>query len=180
MKEKIVLPGDRIGTPEEFRVGKGVYEENKELFAQVVGILEIKGKTASIRELKKIPEIKRNDVIVGRVIDVRGNFAMVEIARKKGEDRDLKYTNLGFLHISNVGKGFDSIGVAIGYFDIIKARVLDPSPKLSIDEPEMGVIKAFCSSCKSELILYEGKLKCPKCGKEESRKISNSYGKGEW
>jgi len=74
LKEKIVLPGDRIGTPEEFRVGKGVYEENKELFAQVVGILEIKGKTASIRELKKIPEIKRNDVIVGRVIDVRGNF----------------------------------------------------------------------------------------------------------
>jgi exosome complex component CSL4 len=44
----------------------------------------------------------------------------------------------------------------------------------------MGVIKAFCNSCRSELILYEGKLKCPKCGKEESRKISNSYGKGEW
>jgi len=100
----MVLPGDKIGTLEEFRAGKGVYEENKELFAQVLGILEIKGKTASIRELKKIPEIKRNDVIVGRVIDVRGNFAMVEIARKKGEDRDLKYTNLGFLHISNVGK----------------------------------------------------------------------------
>ncbi|MEM4575406.1 MAG: RNA-binding protein, partial [Archaeoglobaceae archaeon] len=63
---------------------------------------------------------------------------------------------------------------------IIKARVLDPSPKLAIDEPEMGVIKAFCRSCRGELALIKGKLKCTRCGKEESRKLSNSYGRGEW
>jgi len=180
LKERIVLPGDKIGTIEEFKAGRGVYEEKKELFAQVFGFLEIRGKIASVRELKRIPEIKRNDVIIGRIIDIRGNFAMVEIARKKGEERELRYTNHGFLHISNVGEGFENIGNAIGYLDIIRARVLDSSPKLSIEEPEMGVIKAFCSSCKNELVLQEKKLKCPRCGKEESRKISSCYGKGEW
>lgn len=176
----IVLPGDKIGTVEEFKAGEGVYEENGKLFASVAGVLEFEDKKAIIRSFRRVPELKKGDIVIGRVVDVRNNFAMVEIARKKGEDRDLAHTGLALLHVSNLGDRVDDIGNAISYFDIVKARVLDTSPKISIREPEMGVIKAFCSSCKSELILEEGKLKCPSCGKEEKRKISKSYGKGEW
>ncbi|MCS7144145.1 MAG: exosome complex RNA-binding protein Csl4 [Archaeoglobaceae archaeon] len=176
----IVLPGDKIGSVEEFKAGEGVYEEEGELFASVAGILELEDKKARIKSFSRIPELKKGDVVLGRVVEIKNSFAMVEIARKKGEDRELAHTGLALLHISNLGERVDNIGDAIGYFDILKARVLDTSPKISIREPEMGVIKAFCSSCKSELLLEGGKLKCPNCGKEEKRKISRAYGKGEW
>lgn len=176
----IVFPGDRIGSVEEFKAEEGVYEENGELFASVAGVLQLEDKKAKVKSFRRIPELHKGDVVIGRVVDVRNNFAMVEIARKKGEDRDLAHTGLALLHISNVGERVDNMNVAIGYFDIVKARVLDNSPKISIREPEMGVLKAFCSSCKSELVLERGKLKCPNCGREERRKVSKSYGKGEW
>ena len=180
MREMIVFPGDRIGSVEEYRAGDGVYEEKGELFASVAGILEFEGRKVSIKSFKSVPELKKGDIVVGRVVDLRNSFAMVEIARKKGEERELAHTGLALLHVSNVGERVGNIGDAISYFDIVRARVLDSSPRISIREPEMGVLKAFCSSCKSELILEGGKLKCPNCGKEEKRKISKSYGKGEW
>ncbi|MCS7118568.1 MAG: exosome complex RNA-binding protein Csl4 [Archaeoglobaceae archaeon] len=180
MRKRVVFPGDRIGTIEEFKAGKGVYEENRELFAFVAGFLELKNKVVNVSSFRTIPEIKKDDIVIGRIVDIRGNFAMVEIVRKKGESRDLSYTNHGFLHVSNVGERVENIGNAINYLDIIKARVLDPSPRLSIKEPEMGVLKAFCSSCRNELFLDSGRLKCRSCGKEEIRKVSDSYGKGEW
>lgn len=176
----IVFPGDRVGSVEEFKAGEGVYEENGELFASVTGVLQIEDKKATVKSFKKIPELKKGDVVVGRVVDVRNSFAMVEIARKKGEDRNLAHTGLALLHISNIGERVENIESAIYYFDIVKARVLDSSPRLSIREPEMGVLKAYCGFCKGELVLEGGKLKCPSCGREEKRKISKSYGKGEW
>lgn len=180
MREMIVFPGDRIRNVEEYKAGEGVYEDGGELFASVVGVLEFEEKRVRVRSFRSIPELKKGDVVVGRVVDVRNNFAMVEIARKKGEERELAHTGLALLHVSSIGERVGSINDAISYFDIVKARVLDTSPKISIREPEMGVIKAFCSSCKTELILDEGKLKCPNCGRDEKRKISRSYGKGEW
>lgn len=179
MKKRVVIPGDRIGTVEEFRAGKGVYEEDKELYASTTGYLEIKDRIASVLAFKKVPEIRKGDVVIGRVLDMRNSFAMVEIARKRGEDRELGCKNIAMLHISNVGR-FENIAEALGYRDIVRARVLDETLRISIKEPDMGVVKAFCSACKSELLLKEGKLKCPNCGKEENRKISNSYGKGVW
>lgn len=176
----IVFPGDKLGSVEEFKAGDGVYEENGELFASVAGLLEQDNKIVRIKSLKRVPELKKGDIVLGRVVDIRSNFAMVEIARKYGEDRELAHTGLALLHISNVGDRIDNIGNAISYFDIVKARVLDTSPKISIREPEMGVLKAYCGYCKSGLVYEEGKLKCPNCGREEKRKISKSYGKGEW
>ncbi|MEM4472517.1 MAG: hypothetical protein QXR27_02140 [Archaeoglobaceae archaeon] len=49
MRKKILLPGDRIGSIDEFEVGKGVYEENREIFAQIVGYLEIRDGKVSKR-----------------------------------------------------------------------------------------------------------------------------------
>lgn len=175
-----VFPGDKVGNVEEYMAGEGVYEESSELFASVAGLLRKRDKIVSVESFKKIPELKKGDIVVGRVVDVRNSFAMIEIARKKGEDRDLAYTGLGMLHISNVGEKIDNISNAICYFDIVKARVIDTSPRLSIQEKEMGVLKAYCTQCKSELKFENRKLKCPNCGREERRKISESYGKGEW
>ena len=108
-------------------------------------------------------------------------MALVEVVSKKGEERSLTTRSLGFLHISNVDEKYvKDISEAIGYLDIVKARVIGDNLRLSTKEKEMGVLKALCSSCRSEMIREGDMLKCPECGRVEKRKISSDYGKGEW
>jgi exosome complex component CSL4 len=45
-------------------------------------------------------------------------------------------------------------------------------------DKNLGVIKAICTKCRSALVRKESKLECPKCGRVETRKISEDYGKG--
>jgi len=179
---KFVMPGDRIGFVEEYVAGDGVYEENGEIFAAVAGKVIIKDRTVSVEPVKRLPLIEKGDVVLGRVVDVRNSMAFVELARKKGFDRSLMHTGIAALHVSNVQKEYlKDINEAIGYMDIIKARVVDAKAlKLSTKEPEMGVLKSICSVCRHELV-REGKvLKCPNCGNVEKRKMSTDYGRGRW
>ena len=179
---KFVMPGDRIGYAEEFLAGEGVYEEGGELFAAVAGYAVLSNKTVSVKPVKELPQILRGDIVLGRVVDVRNSMALVEITRKKGLDRDLMHTGIAALHVSNVQNGYlKDINSAIGYMDIIKARVIDEEKlTLSTKEPEMGVLKSICSVCRHELVRDGNVLRCPNCGNVEKRKISKSYGKGEW
>ncbi len=178
---KVVMPGDKIGSTEEYMKGKGVYEEDGELFAAVAGYLVIKDRVANVESFASIPEVLKGDVVLGRVVDVRNTMALVEVVSKKGEERSLTTRSLGFLHISNVDEKYvKDISEAIGYLDIVKARVIGDNLRLSTKEKEMGVLKALCSSCRSEMIREGDMLKCPECGRVEKRKISSDYGKGEW
>jgi len=179
---KFVIPGDRIGLVEEYVAGNGVYEENGEILAAVAGKVIVRERTVNVEPVKKLPCIEKDDIVLGRVVDLRNSMALVELARKRGFDRSLMHTGIAALHVSNVQKEYlKDIGDAIGYMDIIKARVMDTrNLKLSTKEGEMGVLKAICSVCKHELI-REGKvLKCPNCGNVEKRKTSSDYGKGRW
>jgi len=174
-----VLPGDKIGCVEEFEAGEGVYEENGELYASVAGKTIIEGRIVKIEPINRIPKLERGDVVIGKVIDVRNSIALIKLMRKLGHDRELVRSTIGILHVSNVQSEFlSSIGSVIRFGDIVKAEILDESLKLSIKAREMGVIKSKCSKCRSELYLDGDKLKCPKCGNVESRKVSSDYGKG--
>lgn len=179
---KFVMPGDKLGYAEEYAAGKGVYEENGELFASVAGRVVMKNRVISVEPVKRIPEINKGDVVVGRIIDLRNSLALVEIARKEGSDRGLMHTGLGAIHISNVQPGYlKDISTAFGYRDIVRARVVDVEQmRLSTKEEGMGVIKAICSVCKEGLVLEKDKLVCPSCGNVEKRRISPEYGKGRW
>ncbi len=179
---KFVIPGDRIGLVEEYVAGNGVYEQSGEILAAVAGRVVVREKTVSVEPVKKLPCIERDDVILGRVVDLRNSMALVELVRKKGFERSLMHTGVAALHVSNVQKDYlKDIGDAIGYMDIVKARVIDAKNlKLSTKEVEMGVLKAICSSCRHELVRDGKVLKCPNCGNVERRKISPDYGKGRW
>uniref|UniRef100_A0A7C3UH61 Exosome complex component Csl4 n=1 Tax=Geoglobus ahangari TaxID=113653 RepID=A0A7C3UH61_9EURY len=177
-----VFPGDFLGYVEEYIAGEGVYEEDGKLYASKAGKLQIRDRTISILPIKTIPEIKKGDIIIGRIIDTKNNFAMVEIARKRGSDRVLGHYDRALLHISNVSDKYTkSIEECVRFWDIISAKVIDDNLRISIKEEDLGVLKAICSVCGENLIKKEGdKLKCPKCGNVEKRKISKNYGKGVW
>ncbi len=175
------MPGDRIGSAEEYVKGEGVYEEDGELFAAVAGQLVITDRVARVETLKPIPEVVKGDVVLGRVVDIRNTMALVEVVSKKGEGRALTNRGMGIIHISNVDDRYvENISDAVGYLDIVKARVIGDNLRLSTREREMGVLKALCSNCKTEMVKEGDMLKCPKCGRVEKRKISPDYGRGEW
>ncbi len=171
-----VLPGDRIRCIEEFEAGEGVYEENGELYASVAGKVVFEGKRVKIEPANKIPELRNGDVIIGRVIDVRGSIALIRFERKVGQERALAKSFVGVLHVSNVTDEFlKNMEDAVGFGDVVKAKIVEDL-KLSIKGEDLGVVKAKCK-CGNDLVLDGDKLKCPKCGNVESRKISADYGR---
>ncbi len=176
---RFVLPGDRIGCVEEFEVGEGVYEENGELYASVAGWLVFEGRRVRVEPVNRIPKLESGDVIIGKVVDVRSSVALIRLERKIGHDRSLVRCPVGVLHVSNVREEFQKdMGSAFRFGDIVKVRILDEGLRLSTKGEDLGVIKSRCRKCGEELILDGDKLKCPKCGNVEDRKISSDYGKG--
>ncbi len=174
------FPGDFLGYAEEYLAGEGVYEENGKLYASKAGKIRIKNKTINISPIKAIPEIKKGDVVIGRVVDTRESFAIVEIARKAGSERSLKHYDRALLHVSNISERFmKNVEEGVRYWDIIAAKVLDENLRITIKDEELGVLKALCSVCGNSLVREKDKLKCPMCGNVENRKIAKRYGRGE-
>ena len=63
--------------------------------------------------------------------------------------------------------------------DILKAKIVDERQmRLSTGDEDLGVIKAYCNRCLTGLMRKEGKLICPNCGNNETRKMSSAYGLG--
>ena len=121
------------------------------------------------------------DVIYGKIIDVRESGAMVEIAGIEGkEDREIVNVRTGDIHVSNVRDSYvKRFSDEFRPSDIIRARVIDAERmRLTTAEDSLGVVKAYCSNCRGELVLEGKKLKCPACNMTETRKISTEYGKG--
>ena len=112
---------------------------------------------------------------------MRESGAIVEVAGIEGkEDREIVNVRLGDIHVSNVRDSYvKRLSDEFRHFDIVKARVLDTERiRLTTAEDSLGVVKAYCSNCKGELVLEGKKLKCPVCNMTETRKISTEYGKG--
>lgn len=181
--EGVVVPGDFLGTSEEFTMGKGVYGEEGNLYASQIGTINITDKRAIevLPAVETPPVLKEGDVVIGRIEDLRDNVALVSIACVEGkEKREIAASTQAVIRISNVRKGFVSdLQQEFGYLDVVKAKVLDAKAlRLSTEERDLGVLKAMCTKCKGHLKRKGDVLTCEKCKRVEPRKISEDYGKG--
>jgi Predicted RNA-binding protein (consists of S1 domain and a Zn-ribbon domain) len=182
--DKIVIPGDMVGTSEEFLPGRGTYEENGNIYANTTGRIAIDKRERSVYiepVTKTPPTPKEGDIVIGRVTDIKGSVALVELSRIKGAlDREIAGNTSAAIHISNVKDSYvQDLQQEFGYQDIVKARIIDTkNMRLSTVDKNLGVITSHCSRCKSPLKYENGKLKCPQCERRETRKISSDYGKG--
>ncbi len=181
---QIVIPGDMVGTSEEYLPGRGTYEETGNIYASTTGRVKIDRKQYAIYiepVTKTPPTPKEGDIVVGRVTDIKGSVALVELSRIKGSlDREIAGNTSAAIHISNVKDSYvQDLQQEFGYQDIVKARIIDTrNMRLSTVEKNLGVITSHCSRCRSPLVYENGKLKCPQCERRESRKVSSDYGKG--
>ncbi len=181
---KFVIPGELIGTTEEFKPGSGAAISAGDILSTATGNVRIdrKARIVSVKPNTLTPNIlKVGDIVYGRITDVRESGAMVEVAGIEGkESREIVNLRLGDVHVSNVRDSYvKRLADEFRPSDIIRARVVDADRmRLTTAEDSLGVVKAYCSNCRGELVLEGKKLKCPICNMVETRKISTEYGKG--
>ncbi|MBU3966996.1 MAG: exosome complex RNA-binding protein Csl4 [Euryarchaeota archaeon] len=181
---KIVLPGELIGTSEEFIPKKGTFEDRGSIYAASTGYVRINAKERSIavEPVTNIPpQLAVGDIVVGQVTDMKESVALVEIAGIKGRgERAIVNAAGAAIHVSNVKDAYvKDLSYEFAPFDIVKGRVLDlRNMRLSTVNKELGVMKAYCGNCRTVLKRENDKLKCPNCKRTETRKMSSDYGTG--
>ncbi len=179
-----VLPGDSIGATEEFRAGAQTYESAGNIYATITGTVKtnIKDRTISIIPSTSTPPVlQRGDVVIGQVTGLRDSLVLVTIAGVSGVvDRAIPDVGSAVIHVSNIKKAYvKDISREFGLFDIVKARIGDlKNMRLDTAEPELGVMKALCSRCRTAMTKNGSKLVCPECNQVETRKMSTEYRTG--
>ena len=182
--DTFVLPGDFIGTTEEFRADAQTYEKTGGVYAAIAGTVRVNTVRRSVSVIPCTdtpPILQRGDVVIGQIVGLRDSLAMVTIAGAKGVvDREIPNVGSAVVHVSNVKRGYvKEIAHEFGIFDILKAKIVDlQNMRLDTSEPEMGVMKALCSNCRTPMVRHDSKLKCPECGRIETRKLATGYGTG--
>ena len=182
ISNKAVVPGDDICVIEEFLPGPWTYVEGSIIKSAITGRVhvDITTRTVSVVPAVKIFETPvRGTYVYGYVITVKDEFAIIKIL---GCVHGIRYQSAftGLLHISQSSDKFvKNLYDVVRVGDIVKAKILnDASPyNLTLKEPRLGVILAFCGNCGHKLVkLSTDTLKCPSCGNVEKRKVSLDYG----
>jgi len=185
---EFVLPGDMVGTAEEFISNNNTFKYGGNIYSSATGQVRINNKTRAISVVPETdipPMIRNGDVVIGRVNDLRSSVALVEIAMIEGKgEREIVNIQPAAIHVSNVKDSYvKSLDYEFSPFDLVRAKVIDvKSMRLSTSGNNLGVIKAYCSKCNVSMEKQSNngnkgsKLKCPVCGNIESRKLAANYG----
>ncbi|BAA29111.1 exosome complex RNA-binding protein Csl4 [Pyrococcus horikoshii] len=181
-----VLPGDYLGVIEEYLPGDGVIAEDGNLYSTRAGWVRInKDKIEiSLEPASKVPPVpKKGDIVYARVLEVKQQAVLLKMIKIEGQEgnREIATSKLAGIHISQVKDGFvEDLRNEFKVGDIVRARVIadEKSPiQLTTKDPDLGVVYALCSKCRTPLVRKGNQLVCPKCGNVETRKISNLYRK---
>jgi exosome complex component CSL4 len=181
-----VVPGEYLATAEEFMPGEGAYEEDGKVYSSCTGVVLVDVRTKRISVFPRTavpPELKRGDIVVGKVEEVKDQAASVHIGVLRGrEDRQLPLPDFGTIHISEVrGSYLKDLSREFKPGDIVRARVINVrrgTIQLTTVGDNLGVIMASCSRCRTPLDRDGTKLKCPNCGNIELRKLASDYRQG--
>ena len=177
----LVLPGDLLGTAEEYLPGFGTYEDHGRIFAALMGKPRVNPQDHAILvdALNAIPRLADGDMVYARVDEVKSAMAICTIVASAASRRGVPGAPEGTVHISKAKEGYtESLGDEFQSGDLLIARVLQSQPtiKLTTAAAELGVVAARCQSCHGLLGQGPKGLVCPRCGNQEHRKTARTYG----
>jgi len=178
---ELVLPGDLLGTAEEFVPGRGTYEDHGRIYSSLLGHRHIDPRDKAIRvdALHPVPKVGEEDIVYARVDEVKSAMAVCTVLSLASGRRPVPGAPEGTVHISKAKDGYtESLADAFQSGDILLARVLQSHPtiKLTTASPNLGVVSSRCQVCHA--LLERGtkdQLHCPRCGNVETRKLAQNY-----
>ncbi len=181
----IVLTGEKLGVVEEFLPDKqSTFTKDGKIFASKTGMININDKERKIEitthQDKDRKVVKVGDIVIGSILFLRQYSVGLSFYTVNTKLHFNSYY-FGNIHVSQISKRYvEKINDAFQITDIIRARVIAQEYneyKLSTSGKELGVIYADCVICGHSLEkIGVNKLKCPRCGNVESRKLANDYG----
>ncbi|HDJ27241.1 MAG: RNA-binding protein [Thermoplasmata archaeon] len=181
---KVVLPGEELGAAEEFVPGEGTYREGGRIYSARFGFLVKKDMTIKVFPINPWPELKPGVIVYAIVQEYTDDIAVVKVVAREGSLRSPIAPNThGIIHVSEVSRRYvRSIPDAFRVGDILRARVLTATPtlRLSTKHDKLGVVVAYCGTCRTRLIRKGNSLDslyCPRCRRFEKRKVSSLYGR---
>ena len=177
----LVLPGDLLGTAEEFVPGRGTYEDHGKIYAALLGHrrVDVSDRAIRVEALNAIPHVADGEVVLARVDEVKSAMAVCTVLGLSHGRRNVPGAPEGTVHISKARDGYtESLSTEFQPGDIVLARVLQsvPTIKLTTAPPNLGVVSARCQACHALLHRGGKELECPRCGNHERRKVAESYG----
>ncbi|UCE74155.1 MAG: exosome complex RNA-binding protein Csl4 [Methanomassiliicoccales archaeon] len=180
-EKKIVVPGEEIGTTEEFLAGEGTFELKGSIISSYFGELNLDSEemVAKVKPINPLVRLKVGDVVLAHVQDVKSSMIMVNVIRVEGNPRGVTGETSASIHVSRISEGYTSdVWKEFRIGDIIRARVMQtkPSLQLSTDKPSLGVLLGFCTRCRMPLEKKDKTLFCENCKRNELRKTAPDYG----
>jgi len=171
--QRVYVPGEEITTEEEFLPGKNTYSEKGLVKATIMGVADFNDTNKEVKiKGNGVQEIARGDIITGKVILVKESNVVINMESAEGGKKITKPSaqipirNASTEYVTNLKKIF-KIG------DMVRARVYNKSPlgiDLATNEKGLGITKAYCSECRSEMNYSNGKLMCLACGAIDERR----------
>jgi len=175
MEDSFVLPGDTVGSLEEFVPGDYTYAREGMIFATTAGLVKVDPKTRSASVIPKTNapvKLNHGDIVVGEVIDLKDSLVIVSLAFKKGyEDRPISDEE-ATIHISNVRNSYvKDLRSLFSMRDILKAKIVDERQmRLSTGDEDLGVIRLTCNRWSYRLDAKGGKAHLPQLRQQRDAK----------
>jgi exosome complex component CSL4 len=183
-KKEVAIPGALVATTEEYSAApskEGVIEEEGGVYSSKLGAIDVDAahRTVSVKPAKALRLLRVGDLVVARVENIYKNTALVKIERMiaPAGQRIALGSASAFLRISELGFYAEKFRDAVKIGDLILARVTELSQLanyVTMSGPDLGVVKAFCSKCRSELKQQGVEMVCASCGNRELRKVAGA------
>ena len=181
----IALTGQFLGVVEEYLPDKkSTFVKEGEIFSTKTGVISINKDKREIEIQTKMERERKaariGDTIIGTILFLRKfsvGVAFVAINNKV----HFNSSAMGNIHVSAISNRYvEKISDAFQITDIIRAKIVGENSGefvLSTVGPNLGVIHSDCAICgtKQKKVGFN-KLKCPRCGNFEKRKLAEDFG----
>lgn len=173
----VTFPGDFLAVVEEFEPGAGAIEEEGKVYATIAGVAKTEAHQASVTNPKAIQHLHSGDLVYAVVRDVYDSIALLEFQPVKPR---ASFGTYGYIRIANVQRGYtENFRDVFRIGDFVKAKIHEVKPLgiyLTMAEPGLGVVRAFCASCRGELDISanDPEIRCHNCGRRQGRKLANA------
>lgn len=176
MKERLVVPGDFLCYSEEYSPAGHAFEDREgKVFSSVVGRERSSDaqRSVGVASLRAKRPLKAGDLVYARVEDLYDTVALTRM--KPVAPGIAPNSDSAFLRISEIRRAYvESFRGNLGIGDVLVARVKEVKPLgvyLTVIENDLGVLRAFCSQCRREMLFTARGFYCKACESGEERKI---------
>ncbi len=176
MSDKVLIPGEYVGPGEVYEESASTHLDGDDIYASTMGVAdESEGK---FKAKASKPSVQPGDIVYGTALIVMDSFAIIIIYPPEKDGQFPAAPPEGKIPVRAMSSGFTpSTRDAIRVGDIIRAKVVKiegEKAELTMVDPNLGVIKAFCSQCREPLEKTSNGLVC-KNDHKERREIANDY-----